>query len=135
MSQIERMEIYERWSEFHYEQFPQQRIFNPTAVIRNGVTEPDYEDVRRAYASLMAGVELRDAGYRSGCLPILMIISIVGIPIFMFLQNKEGLMRRRAHNAAILAFRGIANGDENWPNYLLAHNRDQITTQHFESVF
>jgi hypothetical protein len=135
MSQVERMAIYERWCEIHYEQFPRQQIFNPTAVIRNGITEQDYEDVRMAYASLMAGVELHDAGYRRGCLPIFMIITIIGIPIFMFLQNKEGLMRRRARNAAILAFRAIANDEDHWPQYLMAQNRSQITTQHFSRVF
>lgn len=135
MSQVERMAIFERWTEIHYDQFPQQPIFAPSAVIRSGVTEQDYEDVRIAYASLMAGVELQDSAYRRGCLPILMIISIIGIPIFMYLQNKEGLMRRRARNAAILAFRAIANREDHWPQYLMAQNRDRITTKHFSKVF
>jgi len=135
MSQEERMAIYEHWGQVHYDQFPQQSIFAPTAVIRNGVSEQDYEDVRMGYASLMAGVELHDSAYRRGCLPIFMIISIIGIPIFIYLQNKEGLMRRRARNAAILAFRAIANDEDNWPQYLMAPNRSQITTEHFSRVF
>jgi len=135
MHQSERVAIYQHWYEFHYDVFPQEPIFSRGAVIRYGVTEEDYDDVRMGYAALMAGVELQDSAYRRGCLPTLLMLSLIGIPFLIYLQHREGMMRRRARNAAVFAFRAIADGDDRWPHYLMAKVRNQITTDYLRTVF
>ena len=117
----------------HYEQFPQQYIFAPDRILPHGITPEVYDEVRRGYSSIKAGLTA-GAWYRSGCLPLLFMITIVGIPIFMFLQWSEGMMSRRARNAAILAFRAASKGDANYKRYI-SGNLLSITTEHFDRVF
>ena len=83
----------------------------------------------------MAGLVKGGSGYRSGCLPILFFISIIGIPIFIALQWHEGMMWRRARNAAVLAFRAAARGDPNFRQYLDGGRLLSMPTNHFDSVF
>lgn len=119
---------------FYYQHFPTEHIFVPERILPHGISEEVYDEVRRGYAALMAGLIAGGSWYRKGCLPILFFVSIIGIPFFFVFQSTEGMMWRRARNAAILAFRAAANGDPNYMKYL-DRNLLGITTQHFDSVF
>ncbi len=116
----------------HYQQFPAQLVFAPEKIIPYGITEETYDEIRRGYAAVRAGLNA-GAWYRSGCLPILFFISIVGIPLFLFYQWSEGVMWQRARNAAILAFRAAASKDPDYMRYF--SNLFAVTGQSFDSVF
>lgn len=95
-----------------YEQFPLR--FPYREVLLHGVSEEAYENIRRGYSAIMAGLSV-GSWYRSGCMPLLFFISIIGISFFIILQSVEGKMMFRARNAVIFAFRAAAKGD---PDYL-----------------
>ena len=119
---------------FYYQHFPTETIFDPEKILAHGVSEQVYEEVRGGYAAVMAGL-VAGAWYRSGCLPILFFISIIGIPIFLVFQWHEAMMWRRARNAAVLALRAAARGEPNYMQYLDGGRLLSIPTNHFDSVF
>ena len=119
----------------YYERFPMEPIFRPEAILPHGISEEVYDGVRGGYAALMAGLVAGGSWYRSGCMPFIFLISIIGIPFFMMFQYQEGMMWRRARNAAVLAFRAAANGDPDYDRFLDGGRLRSITTTHFERVF
>jgi len=75
------MSLDERAAPF-YDQFPLR--FPYREVQPHGVSEEAYENIRRGYSAVMAGISL-GAWYRSGCMPLFFFISIIGIPFFRLL--------------------------------------------------
>ena len=130
----QKLGILENAFEIYYHRFPTEHIFEPAKILSHGISEEVYEEVRRGHASLMAGLEAGGAWFRSGCVPLIFVLSIIGIPFLLFFVWSDGMMRRRARNAAILAFRSAAQSDPDYKKFLNG-NLLSITTQHFDSVF
>jgi hypothetical protein len=120
--------------QFAYADFAEQPIFRYEALAPHGITPDIYTNVRRGYATLMAGVSAGE-WYRTGCMPLLFLITIIGIPIFVFLQYHEGITWRRVRNAAIFALRAAAEGDADYMRFLAPERLSSISTVHQPSVF
>ena len=131
---VQKRSILENAFEIYYHRFPTEDVFEPAKILSQGISEEVYEEIRRGHASLMAGVEAGGAWFRSGFVPLIFVLSIIGIPFLLFFVWSDGMMRRRARNAAILAFRSAAQRDPDYKKYL-SGNLFSITTQHFDSVF